>query len=115
MIYLKVLIAVLALLLILFILSTAYMKRQRDELLQLCAENINYIGETQTTLTELNKRHEDLSTALGEWIHVAQFLYKIAWGATCDLKKEAEEAGAYNERFKLLEKHHEQTLETEQD
>ena len=113
MIYLKVLIAFLALLLILFILSTAYMKRQRDKLLDLCAENINYIGDVQTTLTELNTRHEALSTAMGEWIDVAKFLYKIAWGATYDLKREAEEANVYNERFKLLEKNHEQTLEQE--
>lgn len=113
MIYLKIVIAVLALLLILFILSTAYMKQQRDKLLDLCAENINYIGDVQSTLTELNTRHEALSTITGEWIDVAKFLYKIAWGATYDLRKEAEEAGVYNERFKLLEKHHEQTLEQE--
>ena len=115
MILLEVIIAALSLLVILLVCALAYMTAQRDKFLQLCAENVNYIGEVQTTLTELNKRHEDLSTALGEWIHVAQFLYKIAWGATDDLKKEAEEAGVYNERFKLLEKHHEQTLETEQD
>ena len=109
----KVIIALLILIVILLVCALAYMTAQRDKFLQLCAENVNYIGEVQTTLTELNTRHEALSTAMGEWIDVAKFLYKIAWGATYDLRKEAEEAGVYNERFKLLEKNHEQTLEQE--
>ena len=109
----KVIIALLILIVILLVCALAYMTAQRDKFLDLCAENVNYIGEVQTTLTELNTRHEALSTAMGEWIDVAKFLYKIAWGATYDLKKEAEEAGVYNERFKLLEKNHEQTLEQE--
>jgi len=109
----KVIIALLILIVILLVCALAYMTAQRDKFLQLCAENVNYIGEVQTTLTELNTRHEALSTAMGEWIDVAKFLYKIAWGATYDLRKEAEEANVYNERFKLLEKNHEQTLEQE--
>lgn len=109
----KVTIALLILIVLLLVCALAYMTAQRDKFLDLCAENVNYIGEVQTTLTELNTRHESISTALGEWIDVAKFLYNIAWGATYDLKKEAEEAGVYNERFILLEKHHEQTLEQE--
>jgi hypothetical protein len=109
----KVIIALLILIVILLVCALAYMTAQRDKFLDLCAENVNYIGEVQTTLTELNTRHEALSTARGEWIDVAKFLYKIAWGATYDLRKEAEDAGVYNERFKLLEKNHEQTLEQE--
>ena len=109
----KVIIALLILIVILLVCALAYMTAQRDKFLDLCAENVNYIGEVQTTLTELNTRHEALSTAMGEWIDVAKFLYKIAWGATYDLRKEAEEANVYNERFKLLEKNHEQTLEQE--
>lgn len=109
----KVIIALLVLIVILLVCALAYMTAQRDKFLDLCAENVNYIGEVQTTLTELNTRHESVSTALGEWIDVSVFLYKIAWGATYDLKKEAEEAGVYNERFQELEKHHEQTLEQE--
>ena len=109
----KVIIALLILIVILLVCALAYMTAQRDKLLNLCAENVNYIGEVQTTLTELNTRHEALSTAMGEWIDVAKFLYKIAWGATYDLKREAEEANVYNERFQLLEKNYEQTLEQE--
>lgn len=109
----KVIIALLILIVILLVCALAYMTAQRDKFLNLCAENINYIGEAQTTLTELNTRYESIATALGEWIDVSVFLYKIAWGATSDLKKEAEDAGVYNERFQELEKHHEQTLEQE--
>lgn len=109
----KVIIALLVLIVILLVCALAYMTAQRDKFLDLCAENVNYIGEVQTTLTELNTRHEALSTAMGEWIDVAKFLYKKAWGATYDLKREAEEANVYNERFQLLEKNYEQTLEQE--
>lgn len=109
----KVIIALLVLIVILLVCALAYMTAQRDKFLDLCAENVNYIGEVQTTLTELNTRHESVSTALGEWIDVSVFLYKIAWGATYDLKREAEEANVYNARFQLLEKSFEQTLEQE--
>ena len=113
MIWFKVIIAMLILIVVLLVCALAYMTAQRDKFLDLCAENVNYIGEVQTTLTELNTRHEALSTVTGEWIDVAKFLYKIAWGATYDLRKEAEEANVYNERFQLLEKNYEQTLEQE--